>query len=168
VDIDPEQAKDTILELSKMMRFLLYEGNKQAVPLTRELDFIRHYVALMQLRYTEKVKIVLDLPQESPDKQIPPLILITFIENAFKHGISYQHDSYVEISVAIEDESLRFLCRNSRADRPIEEKGGVGLANVRKRLNLLYNRNYTLKIKDATDVYQVELVIPLRAASSEV
>ena len=162
VDIDPEQAKDTILELSKMMRFVLYEGNKQGVPLARELDFIRHYVTLMELRYTEKVKITLNLPQESPDRQIPPLILITFIENAFKHGISYQRESFIEINVTVEGDTLRFQCRNSKADRPNEEKGGVGLANVRKRLDLLFDRNYTLSIQDTSDIYAVELTLPLQ------
>ena len=163
VDIDPEQAKDTILELSKMMRFVLYEGNKKDVPISREFDFIRHYVALMQLRYTEKVKITLDMPQESPDRQIPPLILITFIENAFKHGISYQRESFIDINVAVEGEKLKFKCSNSKADQANEEKGGVGLDNVRKRLNLLYDNNYTLAINDTPDIYQVELVIPLKS-----
>ncbi len=163
VDIDPEKAKDTILELSKMMRFVLYEGNKQGVPLSRELDFIRHYVTLMQLRYTDKVRISMDLPQEVPDRQIPPLILITFIENAFKHGISYQRESFIEGKVAVEGETLQFSCRNSKAEKPIEEKGGVGLDNVRKRLNLIYDKQYTLKIKSEPDTYTVELVIPLKS-----
>ena len=162
VDIDPEQAKDTILELSKMMRFVLYEGNKQGVTLGRELEFIRHYVTLMELRYTEKVKITLNLPKEVPDRQIPPLILITFIENAFKHGISYQRDSFIEVSVDVEGDTLRFQCRNSKAEQPNEEKGGVGLANVRKRLDLLFDRNYTLSIQDASSVYAVELTLPLQ------
>ena len=173
VDIDPEKAKDTILELSKMMRFVLYEGNKQGVPLTREMDFIRHYVTLMQLRYTEKVRITLDLPTEVPDRQIPPLVLITFIENAFKHGISYQHESFVEAKVAVEGEKLRFCCRNSKADntstanpslKETENKqGGVGLANVRKRLNLLYGCSYTLSIDETPEVYSVALSLPLKS-----
>ena len=161
VDFDPAKAQETIVELSKMMRFVLYEGNKQSVPLSRELDFIRHYVTLMQLRYTDKVKITLDLPQETPDRQIPPLILVTFIENAFKHGVSYQHESFIEVRVAVEDETMHFTCRNSKADHPNEEKGGVGLANVRKRLDLLYAENYRLSIKDRPDAYHVELSIPL-------
>ena len=160
VDIDPEKAKDTILELSKMMRFVLYEGDKKGVPLSREFDFIRHYVTLMQLRYTDKVRISVDLPQEAPDKQIPPLMLITFIENAFKHGISYQHESFIDVKVAVNDK-LHFTCRNSKADKPNEEKGGVGLKNVKQRLNLLYDNNYTLNIQDEPDVYHVELTIPL-------
>ena len=163
VDINPEQAKDTILELSKMMRFVLYEGNKQGVPLSRELDFIRHYVTLMQLRYTNKVKITLDLPQSSSDRQIPPLILITFIENAFKHGISYQHPSFIEISVSEHDDAMHFSCRNSKGEKPNEEKGGVGLANIRKRLNLLYGHDYALRIKNDVDTYSVELSLPLKS-----
>jgi LytS/YehU family sensor histidine kinase len=162
VDIDPAKAQQTILELSKMMRFILYEGNKQGVPLTREFDFIRHYVTLMSLRYTDKVKIAVDLPDEVPDATVPPLMLISFIENAFKHGISYQHPSFIDISVAIDDGQLHFHCRNSKADKPNEEKGGVGLANVKQRLNLLYDNNYTLNIKDEPDVYDVELAIPLK------
>ncbi|MBO7069099.1 MAG: histidine kinase [Bacteroidaceae bacterium] len=161
VDIDPEKAKDTILELSKMMRFLLYEGNKQGVPLSREIDFIRHYVALMQLRYTDKVRITLNLPTEVPNRQIPPLILITFIENAFKHGVSYQRESFIEAKVVVENDGLQFSCRNSKSENSNEEKGGVGLANVRKRLNLLYGNNYDLRIRNDADVYSVKLNIPL-------
>ena len=166
VDIDSEKAKETILELSKMMRFVLYEGDKKGVPLSKEFEFIRHYIQLMKLRYTDKVKIAVDLPAEAPDKLIPPLMLITFIENAFKHGISYQHESFIDIKVEISHPSpltthLLFSCRNSKAEKPNEEKGGVGLQNVKQRLNLLYDNNYTLKIQDESDVYSVDLTIPL-------
>ena len=138
VDINPEQAKDTILELSKMMRFVLYEGNKQGVPLS-------------------------DLPQETSDRQIPPLILITFIENAFKHGISYQRPSFIEVKVSEHDDAMHFSCRNSKGEKPNEEKGGVGLANIRKRLNLLYGHDYALHIKNDAELYSVELTLPLKS-----
>ena len=161
VDIDPEKAKDTILELSKMMRFVLYEGNKHGVPLTREFDFIRNYITLMKLRYTDKVKIEVELPAEAPDKQIPPLMLITFIENAFKHGISYQRSSFIHIKVNTDGGKLHFACSNSKADKPNQEKGGVGLANVKQRLHLLYDNNFTLNIQDKPDIYNVELILPL-------
>ena len=161
VDIDAETAKSTILELSKMMRFILYEGDKKGVPLTREFDFIRNYVTLMRLRFTDKVRINMELPTQVPDKQIPPLMLITFIENAFKHGISYQHESFIDVKAEIEGDQLHFSCRNSKAEKANEEKGGVGLANVRQRLHLLYDNNYTLKIQDNPDIYNVQLTIPL-------
>ena len=174
VDIDPQKAQETILELSKMMRFVLYEGDKHDVPLTKEFEFIRTYINLMRLRYTDKVKISVDLPQEVPDKTVPPLMLISFIENAFKHGVSYQQDSFIEVKIEVRGQRsevrgekievrgmwLHFLCRNSKAEKPNEEKGGVGLQNVKKRLKLLYDDHYTLKIQD-TDVYQVELEIPI-------
>jgi len=176
VDIDPAKAQETIVELSKMMRFVLYEGNKQVVPLSRELEFIRTYINLMQLRYSDKVKIAVDLPASVPDKMIPPLLLISFVENAFKHGVSYQRESFIEVKVAVSDgplavnqnlnvqsPMLTFACRNSKAETPNQEKGGVGLANVRKRLNLLFGSNYTLDIQDGADVYNVELVIPLKS-----
>ena len=161
VDIDPAKAQETIVELSRMMRFILYEGDKNGVPLTREFDFIRTYVKLMGLRYTDKVSIRLDLPTEAADRTIPPLMLISFVENAFKHGVSYQRESFIEVRACIEGEKLHFTCRNSKAEKPNQEKGGVGLANVRKRLDLLYSGNYTLRITDDADVYNVELTIPL-------
>ena len=161
VDIDPEKAKSTIVELSKMMRFILYEGDKNGVPLSREFDFIRNYITLMRLRYTDKVKILVDLPAEAPDRTVPPLMLISFIENAFKHGISYQHPSFIDIRVSIDGDKLRFTCRNSKADKPNQEKGGVGLANVKQRLHLLYDHDFTLTIDDQPDIYQVNLTIPL-------
>lgn len=162
VDIDPSKAQETILELSKMMRFVLYEGDKRGVPLTKEFEFIRTYTKLMQLRYTDKVKITVDVPEEAPDVTIPPLMLISFIENAFKHGISYQHDSFIDIKLELKDNNLLFTCRNSKAEMPNQEKGGVGLANVKQRLDLLYDKNYTLQIKDEADIYIVELKLPLR------
>jgi len=161
VDIDPEKAQQTIVELSKMMRFVLYEGDKRGVSLSREFEFIRTYINLMQLRYTDKVKITVELPHEPPDKTIPPLMLISFIENAFKHGISYQHPSFIDISAGVENDKLHFLCRNSKAEQKPMEQGGVGLTNVRKRLKLLYDQSYSLRIQDDTDIYTVELTIPL-------
>ncbi len=161
VDIDPAKAQETILELSKMMRFVLYEGDKQGVSLTREFEFIRTYIKLMRLRYSDKVKITIDLPTEAPDKNIPPLMLISFVENAFKHGISYQHESFIDVKVEVEQEHLHFLCSNSKADKPNKEKGGVGLTNVKQRLNLLYDNRYTLNIQDTQNIYTVELILPL-------
>ena len=162
VDIDPSKAQETIRELSKMMRFVLYEGDKSGVPLTKEFEFVRTYTKLMQLRYSDKVRITVDVPDEAPDVAIPPLMLISFIENAFKHGISYQHDSFIDIKLEVKDNNLSFICRNSKAEKPNQEKGGVGLANVKKRLDLLYDKKYSLDIKDEPDIYIVELKLPLR------
>ena len=160
VDIDPEKAKHTILELSKMMRFVLYEGNKAGVPLDREIAFMQNYITLMKLRYTDKVRIQVEFPDTIPNKEVPPLMFITFVENAFKHGVSYQQESFIEIKIEI-DTHLLFTCRNSRIPKEEDKHGGVGLANVRQRLDLLYGEDYTLDIKDEKDVYTVNLTIPL-------
>ena len=161
VDIDPEKAKSTILELSKMMRFVLYEGNKQGVPLDREMAFLQNYITLMKLRYTDKVRITVDIPQSLPNKEVPPLMFITFVENAFKHGVSYRHDSFIDIKVMIDGDRLIFLCRNSRIPQEEDKHGGVGLTNVKQRLDLIYKDTYTLDIKDEAEQYSVTLNIPL-------
>ena len=161
VDIDPEKSKDTILELSKMMRFVLYEGNKQVVPLDREIAFLQNYIQLMKLRYTDKVKITVDVPKSLPNKEVPPLMFITFVENAFKHGVSYRQASFIDIAISIEEDKLVFDCRNSRIPKEDDKHGGVGLANVKKRLELIYGNRYTLDIKDEQDTYTVKLSLPL-------
>ena len=161
IDIDPEEAKTTIVELSKMLRFMLYEGAKQKVPLERELAFVQHYITLMKLRYTDRVAINLNLPKNVPNSEVPPLVFITFVENAFKHGVSYQQQSFIDISVSIEDNKLHFSCRNSRIAQDEDKHGGVGLQNVRKRLDLIYGKHYQLDIKDEADAYSVDLTLQL-------
>lgn len=163
VDINPERAKSTIVELSKMMRYILYEGNNKLVALPREVQFLQNYVQLMRLRYTDRVRIDVNTPDTLPDLMMPPLMLIIFVENAFKHGISYRIDSFVEVTINISNDRLLFNCRNSRPPQPEEEKknGGMGLVNVRKRLDLRFPENYKLDIKEGKDIYEVELDIPL-------
>ena len=161
VDIDPEKAKTTIVELSKMMRYILYEGSNRLIPVQREMQFLNNYVLLMRLRYPDKVAITFDAPSAVPDLLLPPLLLIIFVENAFKHGISYCNDSFINISFRIEGGRLVFKCRNSKNMNRNCEKGGLGLVNVRKRLDLLFAQNYRLDITDGADVYEVTLSLPL-------
>ena len=163
VDIDPERAKASIVELSKLMRYVLYEGNNKLTPLSREVQFLRNYVQLMSMRYTGNVSISLDVPEVLPDSMLPPLLLVIFVENAFKHGISYRTKSFVEISLQPHGDRLLFSCRNSRPEIKHDEnmKGGVGLSNVRRRLDLLFPDDYTLDIKETDDTYTVKLEIPL-------
>lgn len=163
VDIDPERAKTSIVELSKLMRYVLYEGNNKLTSLSREVQFLNNYVRLMSMRYSDNVRISLDVPEILPDSMLPPLLLVIFVENAFKHGISYRTKSFVEISLKPQADRLLFNCRNSRQQKPQDEnmKGGVGLSNVRRRLDLLFPGNYTLDIKEKEDTYTVYLDIPL-------
>lgn len=164
VDIDPERAKTTIVELSKMMRHILYEGSKKLIPLTREVEFLNLYVQLMRLRYTRKVHINVDVPPQLPELKLPPLMLIIFVENAFKHGISYREESFIDIKLRVENKRLLFSCCNSKPTQvqQTNEKGGMGLQNVRQRLELLYDDDYTLDINDGEKTYEVKLDIPMQ------
>ena len=178
VDIDPERAKETILILSRIMRYVLYEADKHLVPVGREVEFLMNYIHLMKLRYTDKVSITTDIPAEMPDAEIPPLVFITFVENAFKHGVSYKQQSFVDIHLQFSDGRLRFNCRNSkpvileergkrkeesgeRKEEREKKNGGVGLANVKQRLDIIYDNDYTLDIQDNADTYEVLLLLPI-------
>lgn len=164
VDINPERAKTTIVELSKMMRYILYEGDKKYIPVQREALFLNNYIELMRLRYSSRVSINLDIPEMMPDVMLPPLLLIIFVENAFKHGVSYAAPSFIDIKVTVTQEMLQFKCRNSRQEQKPDEKkkkGGVGLANARRRLDLLFPNQYNLEIKENDKEYDVQLEIPL-------
>lgn len=161
VDIDPERAKTTVVELSKMMRYILYDGERNGVSLKREIQFLDNYVRLMRLSYTSSVRIDVEAPETVADRHIPPLVLIIFVENAFKHGISYSEDSFVEVKVAVNGERLVFCCRNSKHhSTETDAKGGVGLVNVRRRLDLLYGDRYALYVDDSDGEYGVRLELP--------
>lgn len=171
VDIDPERAKTTIVELSKMMRYILYEGNNKLIPLQREVQFLRNYVQLMRLRYTERVSISISTPDTLPDRMLPPLLLIIFVENAFKHGISYRTESFIDIRMRIDGGRLVFSCRNSKPAQPAadgDKKGGMGLVNVRRRLDLLFHSDYRLDINDGDKEYVAMLEIPLASSAGVV
>lgn len=164
VDINPEQAKYTIEVLSRLMRYVLYEGNKPMAPLQREVDFIRHYIDLMRIRYTDRVHISLSLPEQVPDVAVPPLVFTTFIENAFKHGVSYAQESFIEIQISLDDQlDILFRCHNSKKPATEDTHGGMGLKNTRKRLDLIYGRQYTLDITSSDKDYLVELRLPHEA-----
>lgn len=162
IDIDTEKAKYTVLELSRLMRYLLYESEKGLIDLRKEIEFLSNYLALMRLRYTDQVKITTDLPGEVPDIRIPPLLFISFVENAFKHGISYQETSFVCLSLRVDEERIYFHCINSnRPDQHSPEKG-IGLENTQKRLRLLYGNRYHLQMGEHAGTFSISLEIPIK------
>lgn len=165
VEMDPVKAQVMIMELSKLMRYVLYEGARQRTSLYKETDFISCYVELMRKRYSSrKVRISLELPEGNREHVLlPPLLFISIIENAFKHGISYHNPSFVEIRLYMEKETLRLDCVNSIHRRPPKEdhEGGMGLANLKQRLQLLYGDAFTLDITEKDGkTYHVNLRIP--------
>lgn len=163
VDIDTEEAKEAIIKLSKMMDYMLYESQTPNISLKQELDFIKSYVDLMKLRFTDDVKIILELPSVLPMVKIPPLLTISFIENAFKYGVSYESASYINIH--IETSKTLFSFKVSNSVHPGKEKkknSGIGIQNARNRLELIYKKNYELLINNKSDnTFEVNLNIPL-------
>ena len=159
VEIDPQKARTSLLDLSRMMRYALSEGARTFVPLSHDIEFMRHYLSLMRLRYVKGVDVKVELPQTDCCASVPPLLFVTFIENAFKHGISYREQSFVDISLTVDDQSVRFHCTNSRHadDKP---GTGIGLDNVRRRLNLIYGSRYKLDISQPEGIYELSLIIP--------
>ena len=161
VNIDANKAQGSIIELSKLMRYVLYEASNKTIFLIKEIQFLENYIALMRLRYIDKVSITVDFPKEIPEVMIPPLLFISFIENAFKHGISYQKNSFVHIRMQLEESNrVSFRCDNSNGGKSDEQHHGIGLENVRKRLKLLFGNDYTLSIQNNEDSFHVLLIIP--------
>ncbi|MBP3408717.1 MAG: histidine kinase [Bacteroidaceae bacterium] len=168
VDIDKERAQKAVLELSKMMRYVLYDSTAPLVPLNKEIAFLRSYIDLMRLRYTDKLRlnVVLDIVG-AEGVMVPSLLFVVFLENAFKHGVSYNKDSDIAISIMIDetDGKVVLSCSNSlckRAEDTVNERKGIGIENARKRLSLLYGENASLVTAEEGDRYNVVLKIPIQ------
>ena len=161
VDIDPEQAKDSIVDMSRMMRYLLYESDNNCVSLNNAVTFLKKYLNLMKLRY-DQVTVNLDVPSEcSENVGLVPMVFIPFVENAFKHGVAYDKPSTIDIDISEKDGRLIFHCHNTKSGVK-HEYGGVGLSNVTKRLELIYGDDYSLDIHDEDDSYDVRLDLPAK------
>ena len=163
IDIDTEYAKSAVIELSKMMRYVLYESGSETISLKKDIQFIENYIELMRIRYDSSIDICLDYPATIPNKvAIPPLLLIVFGENAFKHGVSYNKASFIHIRIGYRDDAVTAVISNSRHEKSRPGTTGIGLENVKKRLALIYQDNYTLSIDDSDPaVYTVKLIIPI-------
>lgn len=161
VDIDGEAAKQTVIRLSDMMRFMVYDTSSNAVSLKEDMKFIQNYIELMRIRYTEDVAITFTYPTRLVGRvEIPPLIFIVFIENAFKHGISYNANSFINIDISYDNGYVTARFENSVNPARSKLAPGIGLENVHKRLDLIYGDNYDLQIEEQDERYCVTLKIP--------
>ena len=162
---DPEQAKEITYKLSKLMRYLLYESDKnQSVSLKMEISFLENYIDLMRPRLPENVKITTKFEVDRTMDQIPPLLFITFVENAFKHGVSTNKPAFIDINLYNTEGKIVFIVKNSipASDNLEKGKGGLGLTNIKRRLELLFDKDvYSLKIDDSKERYFVELIFPI-------
>jgi sensor histidine kinase YesM len=164
IDFDAELAKQCVMELSRLLRHVLYDSSGSTTSLDKEVDFIHNYIELMRVRYIDDVEIKLNTPNINTCRKvvIPPLLLIVLVENAFKHGISYDKPSYIDINIAVDTDTLTCVVSNSRHTSQDTEHSGIGLNNITKRLDLLFGSSYTLTTDSSSlDQYIVELVIPI-------
>lgn len=168
IEIDSQRAQDMVLELSKMMRYVLYECSSAQIYLHKEVAFINNYVLLMKERYPAgKLEINLNLPdmKSCQDYKISPLVFVVFIENAFKHGIDFSDlkcKSIIDITLELREEELHFVCRNPNVSKPEGVKAsGIGLKNIRRRLDVIYQKDYHLNIDNVSNIYSVDLTLPL-------
>jgi hypothetical protein len=162
IGIDVPTAQESVLKLSKLMRYLLYESEHGETLMSNEIEFMNNYIDLMKLRLNSKVELQIDFPEEFPDFTIPPLLFVPFIENAFKHGISYRDRSFIHLHMKIDQEQIIFSSENSIGKGSHAEDlkhSGIGLENVQKRLGLLFPDNHELKIENKDTIFCVELSI---------
>ena len=156
IQIDPTQAQEAVHDLSGMLRYVLYESQKDTVPLSKECEFLREYVKLMSARLTSGVKLEVSLPETSSDRQIAPLLFIPLIENAFKHGISDSSGSFIRIRLSEDDEYVRCLVENSCHPKDDTDRSGsgIGITNLKRRLDLLYPGAYSFEYGRVQSVYR--------------
>ena len=161
VDISPDKAKSTIHSLGKLMRYLLYETNTELVPLSKEIEFMRKYIDLMKLRLTDKTEIESSFPVSESNIQIAPLLFISLIENAFKHGVSANKNSIISIDINSKGNTVEFTIENHNFPKEDSDKSGsgIGLPNLEKRLQLLYPNKHTFKKELKAGVYRLNLKI---------
>ncbi|MDB5256160.1 MAG: histidine kinase [Chitinophagaceae bacterium] len=162
VDASPEQSKEALHQLSKMMRYLLYETEGETTTLSKELNFTRSYIELMKMRVPKHVKVSCDFPEHYKDVEILHLLFISLVENAFKHGISSQ-ESFIEIRCEISETQLTFSVRNSNYPKEeLDRSGsGIGMGNLKKRIELQPGKNYQFRTYVENKVHHAIIEVQL-------
>ena len=152
-----------VLGLSDTMRYMIYETEQKLVPIEKELDFIHNYLALEKMRISFPENIRVSVRVYRPSAYIPPLLLLPFIENCFKHGtIGKEEEGWMELDIWDEQSNLYFVCKNSYRER-LKPTGasGIGLSNVKKRLDLIFAEQYELRTVKQDDEFMVSLQFPV-------
>jgi two-component sensor histidine kinase len=167
IGISPDKAQEAMLELSKLLRYVLYDNSSEHVLLKHELDFIINYVELMRIRLTDDVDIKLDINiSENNTSEIAPMLFISLIENAFKHGISPNQKSFIHINFGLIDNN-KLTCTINNSYFPKDQHdmtgSGIGLENLRRRLELLYPENHEFQTGELNGIYYSHIVIPLNS-----
>jgi two-component system, LytTR family, sensor histidine kinase AlgZ len=157
---------EVIAKLSQMMRYMIYDSNYPQVPLSKEIEYMENYISLERLRLNDHIPIEFNVAGDPKKYMVTPLIFITFLENAFKHGVSNNNPkAWIRISIELAENECIYKVENSKiaSVKPeSEEKSGIGLQNVTRRLELSYPGRYELKVDNLPDQYKIKLRITLQ------
>jgi two-component system, LytTR family, sensor kinase len=156
-----DTTPEAILKLSEIMRYMLYESNDTKVDLAKELQYLQNYIDLQKIRFGNKAFVDFRITGEVGAQKIVPLLLIAFIENAFKHGVANDPNMPIRLMINLDGTNLYFYMENKKHMNNRDIEGGVGLNNVQRRLELLYPGKYKLDIQDKPDIYTCELSLVL-------
>lgn len=157
-----EQASDSVIKLSMILRYMLYETDKPQVSIEKELEVMRDYLALQRLKFNDVTSVSFSIKGETKGYTIEPLLLLTFIENAFKYGADNSTPSFININIVIEKHYLNMYVENKIVVRNRGgENSGIGISNIKRRLDLIYDGKYSLDIEQNDDIFSVKLKIKL-------
>lgn len=154
------RAEPVTIELSELMRYMLYESADAQIPLEKELDYLKNYIDLQRIRFEDDVDIRFQMEGEGDGQIIEPMLMIPFVENAFKHGVGLVRDPQIDINIRYDERALTFVVRNKVPAGPDSDKdnnSGIGLPNVKRRLELLYPGSHTLEINTEGEWFTVQL-----------
>ncbi len=160
VEKDSKKAQELIIKLSDMMRYSIYEGQKEKVSIAAEKAYLDNYIELHRMRYFKKIDISFETDIDDDEKEIMPLMFIILMENAFKHGVEkLRFDAFVHIKMIVSGDNLYFEVKNNMDPEEEVAKNGVGLKNLRRRLELVYPKNHSLEVTQEGDIYTAQLTI---------
>lgn len=156
-----DKTADAVLKLSEIMRYMIYESNDSWVSLNKEVEYVQSFVQLQKLRFKDGAAVEININGEVDGQKIVPLILISFVENAFKHGVANDPENPIKINISANQKILHFSVSNKKSKTNKDAVGGVGLNNVERRLQLLYPDRYKLNIVNSATHYTTELMLDL-------
>lgn len=163
-DTNPAVSKDAIYTLSHMMRYVIYGTKNDSTELEKEIKFVEDYIALMRLRLTDNVQIIYEKQEGMKNYEIAPMLFLPFIENAFKHGISSVHPSYVYVDISQSGTQVKIEVKNSLFEEKaehLEDSNGIGVVNTKRRLDLLYPKKHTLEIQNDLNAKDYAVILTL-------
>lgn len=164
IGINPEKAQYAVDSLSRLLRHILYDNNQNTVPIEKEFSFMKSYIELMSLRLPEQVRLEVHIPENGEGISVAPLLFISLIENAFKHGVSHRNDSFIRIGIEIKDRKM-VICTVENSYYPktdLDRTGsGIGVQNLQQRLPLIYPDRYTFRTEKISNTYFAQLIINL-------